>query len=300
MPPPSEPTVDTTPLAVDHLPDGESLQVVRLRSASFGEDARGSRAPHRHDYHELLWTRTGTGEHEIDGEPFAVRPGTITIIGRSQVHVLRRARDVDGAVVRFASALVTGGVVGRRDPGWLLGTQGARTVRVPPSQADDLDGIIDVLVAEGERPPDVHTVELRRHLLSVLLLWTERWYEASRTGRREPDDTDVQLYRAFADRLEQDFAHHHDTGHYADALGVPASVLSRALGTVTGRGTKEHVIDRVMLEAERLLRFTDLTVVEVAARVGYADPLYFSRAFKRRHGVSPVGFRRRERGEGQG
>ena len=38
-----------------------------------------------------------------------------------------------------------------------------------------------------------------------------------------------------------------------------------------------------MLEAARLLRFTDLTVGEVARRVGYEDPLYFSRAFKRRH-----------------
>ena len=38
-----------------------------------------------------------------------------------------------------------------------------------------------------------------------------------------------------------------------------------------------------MLEAARLLRFTDLSVGEVAHRVGYDDPLYFSRAFKRRH-----------------
>ncbi|MCK9250099.1 MAG: AraC family transcriptional regulator [Solirubrobacteraceae bacterium] len=299
MPSPSEPPADDAPLVVDRLPDGAGLEVVRFRGASFGDDgSAGARAPHRHDYHEILWTRTGDGEHEIDGEPFAVRAGTLTIIGRGQVHVLRRARDVTGAVIRFGPALVAGGVIGRRDPGWLLGTQGARTVAVPPSQCDHLDGIVATLDAEGSRPPDVHTVELRRHLLSIVLLWTERWYESSRTGRREPDDTDVQLYRAFAGLLERDFAHHHDTGHYADALAVPASVLSRALGTITGRGTKEHIVDRVMLEAERLLRFTDLTVVEVAARVGFGDPLYFSRAFKRRHGLSPVAFRRRERGEG--
>ncbi len=65
---------------------------------------------------------------------------------------------------------------------------------------------------------------------------------------------------------------------------MPAAALSRALTHVTGRATKELILDRVMLEAARLLRFTDLSVQEVAQRTGYADPLYFSRAFKRQRG----------------
>ncbi len=46
-----------------------------------------------------------------------------------------------------------------------------------------------------------------------------------------------------------------------------------------------------MLEAARLLRFTDLTVGEVAHRAGFADPLYFSRAFKRHAGEAPMAYR---------
>jgi AraC family transcriptional regulator, transcriptional activator of pobA len=65
---------------------------------------------------------------------------------------------------------------------------------------------------------------------------------------------------------------------------VPLAALSRALAQVTGRGTKELVTDRVMLEAARLLRFTHLGAQEVAFRVGFADPFHFSRAFKRRFG----------------
>jgi AraC family transcriptional activator of pobA len=52
-----------------------------------------------------------------------------------------------------------------------------------------------------------------------------------------------------------------------------------------------------MLEAARLLRFTDLSVGEVAHRVGYDDPLYFSRAFKRRHEQSPQAYRDAVRGK---
>ena len=88
-----------------------------------------------------------------------------------------------------------------------------------------------------------------------------------------------------------------DAGHFADALGVPAASLSRALSEVTGKGTKELVTDRVMLEAARLLGFTDMSVNEVAFATGFDDQLYFSRAFKRHHGEAPQAYRARVQGK---
>src|SRR5919204_90855 len=94
----------------------------------------------------------------------------------------------------------------------------------------------------------------------------------------------------FAELLESDFARHHDAAHYAESLAVPQAALARALSQVTGRSTKELILDRVMLEAARLLRYTDRGVGEIAFEVGYADPLYFSRAFKRRFGEAPQAY----------
>jgi len=56
---------------------------------------------------------------------------------------------------------------------------------------------------------------------------------------------------------------------------------------VTGRTTKELITDRRMLEAARLLRFTNMNVGEVGYRAGFQDQLYFSRAFKRATGEAP-------------
>jgi AraC family transcriptional regulator, transcriptional activator of pobA len=52
-----------------------------------------------------------------------------------------------------------------------------------------------------------------------------------------------------------------------------------------------------MLEAARLLRFTDLTVQEIGHRTGFRDPLYFSRAFKRHQGEAPQAYRARVQGK---
>ena len=149
----------------------------------------------------------------------------------------------------------------------------------------------------AHRPADARSLELQRHFLSALLLWIERWYDATRTERRDADDADQQLYRRFTSVLERDFARHHDAGHYADALAVPAARCSRARWrSVTGRTTKQLITDRVMLEAARLLRFTDLTVGEIAFRAGFDDQLYFSRAFKRHYGEAPMRYRERLHG----
>ena len=119
----------------------------------------------------------------------------------------------------------------------------------------------------------------------------ERWQQAAQSGQRGSDGAGAALHRRFAQLLERDFADHHETRHYADALGVPQAALSRALSEVTGQTTKQLITDRVMLEAARLLRFTGMSVNEVAFSTGFDDQLYFSRAFKRHHGEAPTAYR---------
>jgi AraC family transcriptional activator of pobA len=284
-------------LTVDRLASSaDPVQVVLLHTFEVGSDGEPVREPHRHDYHELIWIKEGSGHHVVDGREVPVAPGSLTVIGRGQVHVFERARSVTGAVVRFGDELLHEGRIARTDPSWLLAGCGNWGVTVPPGHADALERVIAMLATEAAGPLDPHSADLQRHLLSVLLVWIERWYDAARTERRDVDDAGIQLFRRFARVLERDFARHHDAVHYADALAVPPAALSQALNRVTGRSTKELVTDRVMLEAARLLRFTDRTIGEIAFETGFGDPLYFSRAFKRYNGHAPSAYRDLSRG----
>lgn len=64
--------------------------------------------------------------------------------------------------------------------------------------------------------------------------------------------------------------------------------LTRILSAHTRRPARDLIADRVMLEAERLLRWTDHPVQRIARMLGYSDALWFSRQFSRRRGVSPT------------
>jgi AraC family transcriptional regulator, transcriptional activator of pobA len=288
--------VHTAPreLEVDRLTDlAAPAQVVWLEGRDVGGGDR--REPHRHDYHELIWIRSGSGQHLIDGEPLPIEEHSVTIIGRGQVHVFEQGENLYGAVLRLRDELLPGDAK-RLPAGWMLSGRCGRSVPVPRDRADQLEALLRALEDELKRPTGPESSQLRGHLISVVLLWLERWYDASQEERPDPDEAQVRLLRRFIRVLERDYADHHDAAHYADELRVPPATLSRALTQVTGRGTKELVLDRVMSEAARLLRFTDQNVQQVALRVGYDDPLYFSRAFKRHFGESPMAYRDQSRG----
>jgi AraC family transcriptional activator of pobA len=280
-------TADSGGIPLDRLPEPAGpVQVLRVE----GMDLTEAREPHRHDYHELIWISEGSGEHLLDGRRVPVRPGAITIIGRGSVHVFQRARGLRGAIIRFSDESVLGAGARRAAPGWLLAGHRGDTVPVAPEDVPVLEAAVDALAAESAHEPDGRTPELQGHLLAALLLWIDRWHDAA-GGGPEAADPDVDAHHRFTRLLEAQFAAHHDAGWYADALGVPSAALSRALAAVTGRSTKELITDRLMLEAMRLLRFTDLSVGEIAYELGFADPFYFSRAFKRNAGHAPMAYR---------
>ena len=268
-----------------------------MADQEYAEDSEcGSRRPHRHAYHELIWSRGGAGSHLIDGQKSLIDPLVVTVIGRGQVHVFERGVGLDGAIVRFGDEMIQVDALARANPSWLIGFQGPHSVSVPEDAVAHLDALVLALADEATHPVDSRSVDVQRHLLCTLLLWAERWNDRSRANHRDADDPALQLYCRFLDVLERGFTRRHGAREYADELGVPQAVLSRALAEVTGRRTKELITDRRMLEAARLLRFTDRSIGEVAAGAGFDDQLYFSRSFKRYYGEAPTEYRDHVRG----
>lgn len=84
---------------------------------------------------------------------------------------------------------------------------------------------------------------------------------------------------------------HLDVASIAAEVGLSPSRLSHLFKRHTGRSIPAYVEQRRMERAEDLLRMTDRSVSQVARAVGYDDPLYFSRRFRRRAGASPRAWR---------
>jgi AraC-like DNA-binding protein len=86
----------------------------------------------------------------------------------------------------------------------------------------------------------------------------------------------------------------------ARGAGLSVSRFSAAFRRHFGVSPIRHVLRLRLQRAGELLRDRNLTIAEVARRVGFEDPFYFSRQFRKERGCSPREWRRRMVGEGSG
>ncbi len=82
---------------------------------------------------------------------------------------------------------------------------------------------------------------------------------------------------------------------YAGKLGISPTHLNRLARAAAGASVQEQVARRVLEAARRDLVFTPSPVQAIAYSLGFADPAYFNRFFRRRTGKTPGAFRREER-----
>ncbi|WP_062529728.1 helix-turn-helix domain-containing protein [Demequina rhizosphaerae] len=222
----------------------------------------------------------GRGTVRIGTETHAVSAGTCAIIPASAPHEYRASADDPWTIwwMHLRGTDVTDLV----DPLPGLASP-VRSLR----GLDRVAALFDELVSTMERPPsDVRLVAasgVAWNLLARLAVDTVLPAEGTPLER---------AMRYLESRVEGSI----QVTELAAMVGLSPSHLGALFREATGGGAAAYHASLRMARARSLLDTTPLTVAEVARAVGYADPLYFSRHFRRVHDVSPSGYRAQHKG----
>lgn len=135
-----------------------------------------------------------------------------------------------------------------------------------------------------------HRHEFAANALERALLWCNTVNPHSPTSNMDPRVE--QAMQIIAARLETPLT----VSNVAEEIGLSASRLSHIFREHAGTTFPDYVEGRRMERAEDLLRMTSRDIATIARSVGYEDPLYFSRRFKARTGLSPRAWRSRATG----
>ena len=247
--------------------------------------------PHRHrDLHQVLLVRRGRVELQLDGRAEAARSPLTIVVPPGVVHSFRFQPQTVGFVVSFSTGLAR--ELAAANPGMLefLEQPAALGLERVKLAETDLWRLSAMMLREFGRSAEGRRAALRGLLGALLANVMRLGRDAAFTAaaRASPDR---ELVARFRQQVERRFREHASISGYAAQLQASTARLRRACLSVTGQSPVQLVHLRLLVEAERQLRYTSMPVAQVAYHLGFDDPAYFSRFFARRIGSSPRAFR---------
>lgn len=130
---------------------------------------------------------------------------------------------------------------------------------------------------------------------SNLAIWQLIMQYADEQQRRGFLEQDDRVSRILA-RIDESPQLRWSLSEMAESAGLSVSTLHRVFRSMTGHSPGDYVVQRRFQSARQLLETTTLPVAEIAEHLGYCDPGFFCRQFKRFQGSSPSAFRKQRRG----
>ncbi len=140
--------------------------------------------------------------------------------------------------------------------------------------------------------PDVSAMNLVGHLYLCL----DALVETSESRQSVRNQSQESYYvREAINYIERHYVNEITIEEIAKFCGLSRTHFGRLFKKVTGQSPQQYLTNFRMTRAVELMRTTDLTLGEIAARVGYSNQLYFSKVFHRVYGVPPRTWRREDR-----
>lgn len=254
-------------------------------------------APHLHQgLFQVLWLWKGSADVVLDERHESVGGPAAIVVPPGVIHGFRFLPESDGLVLTLSARFLVDGefqAVGEAfrelfsAPGVLRFAQG-------DSDAQRLDALLRQVEAEFNAPGAAQAPVAA--WLARAVAW--RLAQARARGAQQNDPRAYRhqaLFARFLLLIEQHFLSHWTVEQYASRLGLTAARLNRLVRAEAGRPALELIHERLTREACRRLAYIAAPAATLAAELGFEDPAYFSRFFKRRTGLTPQKWRQAQR-----
>ena len=270
----------------------------------FDNDPDDNSLPHVHTFYEIIWFQEAGGVHTVDFTDYEIQANSLCFLSPGQVHRFDGKTRHKGIQLKFCTDFMRDE---NGDEDIFLKYNVFNAFDKSPfvvirdeHVAKELEKVIWRMQEEerhslGGCPTcnDFAHMDMLRALVRIFLIYVHRYGQRLGVEKLDTMKPSHRLFVQFRRKVEQNYRTLHTVGEYADLLNVSSKTLSNSVLECSKKTPLAFINDRIILEAKRLLQFTDLMVKEVAYKLGYDDPSYFVKFFKRQTGELPTKLRTR-------
>ncbi len=252
--------------------------------------------PHRHaDLVHILFITQGSVALELEGTTHHLQSVTTIIVPAMAIHGFLFSPDVQGHIITLAKPLADH-LHTLMDESSAL--KKADFYRIPPSSQQGRIATLVTQIDQEYRQPAPGRNRLLEALIQALVVELSRLRSftgntAKRYGPRQSDKGRQHLehYQALT---EARYREQPSIEQLAEQVGVSSAHLNMLCRQLAGRSALQLLHERLLLEAKRQLTYTNMTIGQVSDSLGFSEPAYFTRFFKRNTALSPRDFRVRQ------
>jgi len=170
-----------------------------------------------------------------------------------------------------------------------FGTQDIPIITIPQEQLNRFNLLHDVFIEEFSTPDNIQGDMLQMLLKRLIIMSTRLAKEQLivKTLGNEQIDT----IRRFNFLVDMHFRTKRKVADYAELLHKSPKTLSNLFAIYNQKSPQQIILERIALEAKRLINFTDKQNQEIAYELGFNDPAHFSRFFKKMTQMTPSDYR---------
>lgn len=171
-----------------------------------------------------------------------------------------------------------------------FGASKSPLITIPDLELDKLETLWKMFSIEMESKDDLQHEMLQMMLKRLLILCTRIYKE--QTLLTDFDKKQLDIVREYNYLVESNFKTLHQVSDYALLLNKSPKTLSNVFKKFGHKTPLQIIHERIILEARRLLHYSDLSIKEITYEIGYEDIQTFSRFFKKTEGISPSDFKK--------
>lgn len=243
---------------------------------------------HRHDFYFVLFVKSGAGEHEIDFIKYEVDNYSVFFIRPGQVHQLKLKKGTTGFMLQFTTDFYAP----RENPSnvVLRKVSNKNHCHLSTKRFEKIAVLLQTIFQEFAQKQDRYK-EVVKASLDIIFIELVR---QSRNPNNITNETNLyaqERLEELQDLLEKNIHTKKQVSEYAEMLSITPYQLNAITKTSLQKTASELINEHITLEAKRILISTGNQVNQVADMLGYDDPSYFIRFFKKQTGFTPETFR---------
>lgn len=245
--------------------------------------------PHRNNFYKLILVKDGSSRHWVDMVPFIVKPNAFYFTSPQHVVLKEENSYSDVVAICFTDEFLEmeENRMLRKLP-ILQNLQNEHELLLSDEDVTYLDDIISKLLAEYKHENGWRNSMLSAYL-QVMLIYLSRIYAEKFDNSITPEKR--EMLKKFQSLIAENYHRVHDVAGYAAMVNLSAGHFSELIKEQSGKTAMQHIHERLLLEAKRLLFHTETSVKEIAFQLGFEDASYFNRFFKRLTTGTPAEYR---------